>query len=274
MRCRYDLLGLDARGQCPECATPILHSLAARLDLESGSFLPVVGVRRVATTILIGALGLVGGACVFLALMMQVGARAFAATPFASFFTHSIPVLRGIAVGSTLLGFLAFVFVLPWIRQRDSVRARILGAGGFAMWYAAAIEPPSAIAATYAALPAAMVLLALTPLLRDLGPRSRAYRTARATAQRIDGLLLSTGLAGGASATAEFLAWSTGSVDATTILRLTAGASAGLSLIGFCYLLLNALWIVRAAYKPLLTVEQAFGVEPASTLNAPAERSL
>ena len=186
VRCKYDLLGLEARGTCPECGASILNSLAARLDLDSDSFLPMHGVRRV---------------------------------------THAVPVLRGIAVGCTLLGFLAFIAVLPWIRHREFIRAHILGAGGFAMWYAAAIQPPSVIIATYAALPAAMVLLAVTPLLRDLGPRSRAYRSARATAQRIDGLLLSTGLAGGASATAELLASTTNSDDIATVLRLTAGAA-------------------------------------------------
>ena len=261
VRCKYDLLGLEARGTCPECGASILNSLAARLDLDSDSFLPMHGVRRVATTIFTAAIGLAGGSCVFLALLAQVAAHAFESDGF----THAVPVLRGIAVGCTLLGFLAFIAVLPWIRHREFIRAHILGAGGFAMWYAAAIQPPSVIIATYAALPAAMVLLAVTPLLRDLGPRSRAYRSARATAQRIDGLLLSTGLAGGASATAELLASTTNSDDIATVLRLTAGASATLSLIGFCYLLLNSIWILRAAFRPLLTIEQAFGVEASAT---------
>jgi predicted RNA-binding Zn-ribbon protein involved in translation (DUF1610 family) len=254
-KCGYDLEGLEARGVCPECGTPIVESLTARLDASTARFEDMPNVRRVAATVFIGAAGALGGSCVLLALLVELIAES-ADLPA---LRVAIEPMRVTALLATAAGFLGFAAMLPWRREPRFIRAKALGMVGFLAWMAAAIVRVDAISTTYCALPAALVLFAVAPLLRALAPRSRAYRNARATAQRVEGLLLSNGLAGGASATALFLANYPGLSAATGILRAIALAAGALTVVGLAYLLLNAAWLVRASLRPLLSVEETFG---------------
>ncbi|MFM7259054.1 MAG: hypothetical protein ACKO3W_00480 [bacterium] len=254
-KCSYDLEGLEARGACPECGTAIVESLTARLDAATARFESMPNPRRVAATVLLGSIGALGGSCIFLALMLDF----VAASAMLPQLRLAIEPLRIAALLSTAIGFLGFAAALPWRRESRFVRAKIFGTVGFLAWMAAAVVQVDGVSTTYCALPATLILFGIAPLLRALAPRSRAYRNARATAQRVEGLLLSNGLAGGASATALFLADSPGLSAATGILRAIALAAAALTVVGFGYLVLNASWLMRASLRPLLSVEETFG---------------
>jgi predicted RNA-binding Zn-ribbon protein involved in translation (DUF1610 family) len=267
-KCGYDLEGLAATGNCPECGTPIVDSLTARLDTETRQFDDMPNPRRVAATVLFGALGALGGAGIFLAIVFERLAELSEIPALATL----APAFRSVAFLANFLGFIAFLVVLPWRRESRFVRAKALGVAGFTAWLIASFESEQSVAtATYTAIPTMLVLFAIAPLLRALAPRSRAYRNARATAQRVEGLLLSTGIAGGTSATALLLRESPGGESAATLLSLLAVAAAGLTVVGLAYLSLNAFWLVRASFQPLLTVEETFG-RRGSTADQPADR--
>ena len=59
--CRYDLEGLSARGNCPECGHDIVASLAARLDLGATQALEFPGARRMAWALTLAAVGALAG---------------------------------------------------------------------------------------------------------------------------------------------------------------------------------------------------------------------
>jgi hypothetical protein len=104
-----------------------------------------------------------------------------------------------------------------------------------------------------------MALLSLSPVLRELGPRSRVYRDRESAKQRIDELLLALGIAGIASGCAEFAARDSANETMVTILRLVAVASASLVLVGLVYLAANSLWILRSILHPDPTLSEILG---------------
>ncbi len=262
-KCGYDLEGLEARGVCPECGTPIVESLTARLDASTARFEDMPNPRRVAGTVFLGSVGALGGSCILLALMLGLLAESTGMTELRT----AVTPLRNTALVTTAIGFLGFTLMLPWRREQRFVRAKALGMVGFLAWCAAALVDVTTVSTTYCALPATLVLFAIAPLLRALAPRSRAYRNARATAQRVEGLLLSNGLAGGASATALFFADAPDLSGWTGTLRAIALAAGLLTIVGLAYLVLNAAWLVRASLKPLLSVEETFGRPDSGTPN-------
>jgi len=263
-RCGYDLEGLAARGRCPECGQAVLDSLVTQVDVESATLAPTTAIRRTSTVIFLIALGAFGGSSPFLAVLLTRVGNALALD--ASVLDSLATTLRAITTGSTLIGALGALLILPWTRERNILRPRILGVFGFLMWCALAQGPMSDATAPLSTLPLIVVLLALAPLLQRLGPRCHAYRNARATAQRIDGLVISTAIAGAASLGSALLDSGSMSIgglgeDISLFLTIIATAAGGLTVLGLAYLMLNAIWIIRAAGHPLLTVDEAFGTQ-------------
>lgn len=255
VRCGYDLEGLPALGQCPECGRSVVDSLAAGLELEPSTQPSVPYPLRLAITLFLGASGALGGSLVFGAVLVELALDLVSAERWIG--PYVARLLSTAATALTLAGLLGFLLVLPWTRLDRYARSKVLGTGGFALWAAAAMAEPVPMTATYTALPASMVLVALAPLLSELGPRSPAYRKARATRQRVRALLVSTALAGGASATAAFLELQQGLAEVVLVLRVVAVSSAILTLVGFGYLCLYAAWIMRSTLRPPLLLEDA-----------------
>jgi len=254
-QCGYDLEGLPARGACPECGTEIVVSLARRLDLEGPPARPAPEARRLAWALMLGAIGVLGASMrtVEFALrhvLDEYTARGSEAASLASALDAAADLLQLAALAGALLGFVALGALLPWRSERRLMRTRLAGCGAFAMWVALIVPPAATIGVAATALPAALALLALSPLLRELGPLSRVYRSRSSAKQRIDELLLAVVIAGVAAAAAFFAEGAASDATTVALLRIAAAASAGLSIIGFGYLALNCAWILRATLSP------------------------
>lgn len=253
VQCGYDLEGLSARGACPECGREIVASLAHRLDVASPEP-PLDGsAPREAWALFLAAAG-----CLLASLKVLEFAAISARTELlarqlegiAAVLSASAIALHLVALLGIAVGLVAIAFILPRRHGRSILRVRGLGCAGFLVWLSLSLPTPDAFRITMAALPAAMVLLSLSPLLRKLGPASRAYRDRSSAKQRIDELIVALVIAGIASACAEFAPQDTLNAPIVTLLRIVAASSAGLALIGLCYLAVNAAWILRAIVRP------------------------
>lgn len=262
IQCGYDLEGLSARGACPECGREIVASLASSLDLTSAERAALPDARRLAWALFLATIGCLAGA----ARLPEFAAGA-AATELAATSASGLPLLLDkiaaalhvVVIAGTATGLLALTAVLPRRNERRVLRIRVLGCVGFALWLALALAKPNAVGLTATALPAGMVLLALSPLFRELGPRSRVYRDRETAKQRVDELLLALGIAGIASVCAEFAAQDSANETMVALLRLVAAASAGLFLVGLGYLAANAYWILRSVLNPEPTLSEVLG---------------
>jgi hypothetical protein len=161
--------------------------------------------------------------------------------------------MRLVEIPPTSLGvaFVAALVLVIAVGNRGWSRVGLLV--GIAGWLAASLLPASSRGLAISGVPAALTLFALSPILRDLGRRSRTYR-ARHTARQSIGPLesaIALGVAafGAAEALEQFVGY-----DATTPLRLIATACMVMTVVGFLYLLANAVWMwnALARWQPLL----------------------
>ena len=251
-KCGYDLEGLEAQAKCPECAQDIMVTLAARLDPATESLARSRALVRMAWGVYLACLGSVLGCAV-------------AAPPILGFSLGSVavpawlvPALRSvqsiapiIAVVGALTGLVGLVFVLPWERRRAMLRARVIGGAGFAGWGTIALMSPSFDAALATLGAIAAVVAALTPLLRELVPYSRVYRSARHATQTTRDLLIAASATLGTGAVALSLS-RTAPGNREVILLATVGAygSAMFLFVGLCYRLVNAHWALRSVRRP------------------------
>lgn len=262
VQCGYDLEGLSARSACPECGREIVASLASSLDLTTAERETTPDARRVAWALFLATAGSLAAS----ARLPEFAARA-AARELSKSEAESLPALllklaSGLhftAILGAALGLFSLALVLPRRNERRVMRIRVLGCVGFALWLALSVGPPNPFGLTATALPAGMALLALSPLLRELGPRSRVYRDRESAKQRIDELLLALGIAGIASGCAEFAAQDSTNESVVAVLRLVAIACGGLLIVGLGYLAMNAYWILRSVLRPEPTLSEVFG---------------
>lgn len=262
VQCGYDLEGLSARGSCPECGREIVASLASNLDLSAPEVAPRPDSRRLAWALFLATVGCLAAS----ARLPEFGLRT-AAAELASGATGRPPfavlevaaALHLLAIAGAALGLVAMAFVLPRRDERRVLRIRVLACVGFALWLALSLAQPTPFGLTSTALPAGMALLSLSPLLRELGSRSRVYRDRESAKQRIDELLLALGIAGIASGCAEFAAKDNANETMVTLLRLVAAASASLVVVGLVYLAANSYWILRSVLHPEPTLSEILG---------------
>jgi predicted RNA-binding Zn-ribbon protein involved in translation (DUF1610 family) len=262
VQCGYDLEGLSARGACPECGREIVASLASSLDLSTPERDPAPDARRVAWALFLATIGCLAGSARLPEFALHAAAIELSRheqSAFAPLLLNAAAGLHLVAIFGAALGLLAMALVLPRRHERRVLRIRVLACVGFALWLALSVGPPSAFGLTATALPAGMALLALSPLLRELGPRSRVYRDRESAKQRIDELLLALGIAGIASGCAEFAAQDSTNETMVSLLRLVAAACGGLLLVGLGYLSVNAYWILRSVLRPEPTLSEVLG---------------
>jgi len=273
-QCGYDLEGLPARGACPECGCEIVVSLARRLDLDGPPTRPAPEARRLAWALMLGALGILGASMRTVefaarAVLDEYSARGAVGARMLSALDTAADLLQLAALAGALLGLVALAAMLPWRGERRLLRTRLVGSGAFAMWVALIVPPAATVGVAATALPAALALLALSPLLRELGPLSRVYRSRSSAKQRIDELLLAVVIAGVAAAAGAFAADAASDDTTIALLQIAAAASAGLAIIGFGYLALNCAWILRATLSPDPTLAEVLADE-GPDMQAPA----
>jgi hypothetical protein len=265
-QCGYDLEGLPARGACPECGCEIVVSLARRLDLDGPPARPAPEARRLAWALMLGALGILGASLRTVefaarSLLDEYSARGVVGARTLSALDTAAGLLQLTALAGALLGLVALAAMLPWRGERRLLRTRLVGSGAFAMWVALIVPPAATVGVAATALPAALALLALSPLLRELGPLSRVYRSRSSAKQRIDELLLAVVIAGVAAAAGAFAADAASDETTLALLQIAAATSAGLAIIGFGYLALNCAWILRATLSPDPTLAEVLADE-------------
>ncbi len=260
-RCGYDLEGLTANGDCPECGLPIVTTLAARLE-EPGDAphaLPPDALRLSATLLAAAASALAGSlVLVELALRRSIDPAAIPAALRATF-GGTLLAMHVAAVAGTAFGALSILLLPPLGSRVFRWRARLAGTIGFAAWSAMAIAPPTRAAVAAMAVPAVLGLYALHPILRALGPSSRRYRQSPASRQRIDELALAAAIASGAAFGALLLRERAVPRETGLALEIVALASAGLFIVGLAYLVRNAFWIVRAVRRPPTRADEVLG---------------
>ena len=261
VQCGYDLEGLSARGNCPECGREIVSSLAKVLDLSAPGEPAAQDSRRLALALALATAGCLAGTARLPEFALLAGLEEL--DPAEGIVRRSLIVaasaFHATALVGTAIGLIAMAFVLPRRNERRVLRVRVLGCVGFALWLSLSAAAPNLTSLTVTAIPAAMTLLALSPVFRELGPRSRVYRDRDSAKQRIDELLLALGIAGCTSAGAIIASNDVTNETLVALLRLMAAASAGLLAIGLGYLTVNAAWILRSVLRPDPTLVDLFG---------------
>ena len=261
VKCGYDLEGLEAQAKCPECGQDIVATLASRLDPATEALERSHELLRTAWALEFMSLGAVLGCAIGAAPVIDALRESL--TPPA-WLAPGVDGVRAVAplaatVGAALGVFASFV-VLPRVELRGYARARYLGGLGFVAWLVLSLQKPSFEAALAALAAVAAVAGSVTPILRMLVPHSRLFRTARHATQTTRDLLIAAGVAAGSGAVALAVRRQPGNdPDMAIIPSVAAYASAMLLVVGLCYRLVNAHWILRSVRRPPPRVDDLLG---------------
>ena len=261
VKCGYDLEGLPVDAKCPECGQDIMATLAVRLDPATEALERSGTLLRTAWGVYLSSAGSVA-ACAVIGSPIIDAVRARLPVPVwvGPGIDGARAVLPAVALLGALVGFAGSVFVLPWRRERPIVRARLAGGAGFLIWGAAAAQPASFASALLALAGTAAVVASVTPVLRQLVPHARLFRTARHATQSTRDLLISTAVTAGAGALALALADRRGeAADYAVFAGAVSLASAMLLFVGLCYRMANAFWILRSVRTPPPRLDDVLG---------------
>lgn len=268
-KCGYDLEGLSVPGNCPECGHAILATLESAVDPAVAVLAPPASPeRRLAWAVHLACVGLLLGVGTVLrpTLRAVLGFSEAGSDGFASRVDSWLgPALESLglmaALVGALAGFVGLVVVAPLGRTRTLLRARLLGGLGFVVLVALALVLMLADgqrgAPVFQLLGIALVLTGISPVFREIGARSKVYRTRWSAKQQIHVLLVAAGLAFAAALGSGALAGAGSErlADLADLARLLSGVSAALLAIGLAYLAANSFWILRAVLRPPPTLK-------------------
>lgn len=253
-RCGYSLKGQRLEGVCPECAFSIQESLEATIDLESPRRGPLPMPRAAGIAIiLVAACALLGPIITLVAgIMAEVSSNTFSETARTTLSIMEWVGGVGSAVGVVALAVLLFAagrreFKPQWVLLLGYV-CFLVGIPA-SLWLpylsSAPIETVALVEALRALwlLPTLALSIALGRLIATLGRRSLRFRKAGDAVQTARPLvwtvliqLIALGIALASTDSTGFVETAGG---VATILWLVTGA---LAVVGFAYLLFNAIW--------------------------------
>lgn len=260
-KCGYDLEGLEADAKCPECGQEILTSLSARLDPATESLGRSRETVRIAWGVYLACVGSVLGCAVTLAPVIDLASASIKPPAWIAPGIDGVrAVSPAVAVVGTAVGLIGLAFVLPWGRRKALLRARGVGGAGFAAWLVLALRAPSIDHALAALGAVAAVVASLTPLLRELVPYSRVYRSARHATQTTRDLLIATGVSLGSGVAALLVTREHAASDQLVpYLAIASYGSAMFLVVGLCYRLANAHWALASVRRPPPKVHDVLG---------------
>ncbi len=262
MRCCYELKNLRAGGDCPECGEPIRITIIETVDPASRR-LSVIKRPRAIGNAMIGIVLAFSLSAILslLALLTQAPSNLPAAT-----FAYVLP-MYGLIWGAIVLGLLSIWCLKPMFGmcQRgelvgclSGIRFTMLGLLFWSFSLLIAILFALNEKSTYSefsilfdtflpTLSAGCVFVGFKKLIPRLGQRSRAFRQAQGSRQRMNDLI-----AGLVFVLIGRIMIAAGGPDSNMeILGLTLFImSSGLIVLGLLYLLRNTLWIRSALIEP------------------------
>jgi len=261
-RCGYDLRGLQADGDCPECGEPIRLTIIETVDPASRRLAPMHQPRKIGNAIT----GIVTSFTIsFILAVIALLIHAPSTLPIPHFL-RAFPS-SAVVWASAGFGFLSFLFLIPMMRmcQRKELvgcRGGILFIGfGVLAWSTSLLflvlfflrsflelEPYSMLFDTFIpVISTGLVFSGFRKLIPRLGLRSRAFRQAQGSRQRMNDLLaaLVVVIVG-----RTFVETATGNSNLSILGLIIMIMSISLIVIGLGYLFRNTLWIRQALITP------------------------
>jgi hypothetical protein len=261
-RCGYELRELAAGGDCPECGEPIRLTIIDIVDPASKRLAPIQNPKAVGNSILSVVFFFFGAVVLYLIAVVSTASNTL---PIPAFL-HDIPAAYCIWF-SCLSGFIATCALIPMMKLcRQSVLVGcktgiMLTVLGLWLWILSMVLIAIVLlpnftqhAATKMLLDTCLPVLAsglvfsgFRRLIPRLGQRSRAFRQAQGSRQRMNDLLaaLAVIIVG-----RTLLAVSLPDSNLYLLGLIVLVMSLSLVVIGLGYLLRNTLWIRNALITP------------------------
>lgn len=286
-RCGYNLRGLPADGQCPECGFDIWGTIVHETDLEASQLPKLHDARGV------------GNGLFMLMLLMLVGAMLMVSGPLVHQFRSLEPFASSrlqfllspklpYYVGVLFLGGLWSVWKLrPTMGDRatptawSDIRLLTLGLVGWssvAILIGSLFASPDFITIRHSAMLvsygcAASIFVGLRGIFKVIGERSRAYRRSREGRQNLGSMVAA--LLGMASGEGISLLCSADLLSAAwpitgAILRWVCGF---MLILGLVYLTVNAWWIRRSMIRPSRSLDELLMPELEDEVEVPRKEN-
>ncbi len=261
-RCGYDLRSLQADGDCPECGEPIRLTVIETVDPATRRLTPIHKPRKTGNAIT--------GIVLFffissLLAVMALCVDAPKSLPIPLFVRRSpISVFVWASAGFSLLSFLSLIPLLQMCRRKELTGCRLgimLTGTGLLLWSLSMLmvnmfllnsgknysQYAMLFDTCFPVISAGLIFSGFRKLVPRLGQRSRAFRQAQGSRQRMNDLLaaLFVIIIG-----RTFLVVSGPDSNLSFIGLIVMVMSISLVAIGFGYLLRNTIWIRQALITP------------------------
>ncbi len=259
-RCGYNLRGLSPLGVCPECGTDIWLTIVRTVDPAASRLPRLTNPKMVAWSIL-----WIMSCAFFAALLLAFGPVRdnvqMAAARVLAIPNELLALAASGLIASAIIG--VVMLAPPRGKEKSSAilqRLWLLGIGLLAWavatywWSFLLAGVPTAMENMLARLAMCaswgVALFGLDGILKVIGQRSRAYRTAKGGRQSAKAMIAAAGAAGIGTLAQGLARLDVLSSRAETYGTVLVWTSTLMLLIGLAYMLINTLWIFHALRKP------------------------